>query len=79
MTVRRRPRDHETDEELQREEEISALILGYDESAMSQDQGGRPPETASENRYAVRLRAALRARTRRLLYRRSRGGAARQF
>ncbi|WP_141579513.1 hypothetical protein [Actinomadura sp. WMMA1423] len=76
---RRRSGGHETDDELLDEDEITASILGYDESAMRQDQGGRPPETVSENRHMARLREALHARTRRLLYRRSRGGAARQF
>ncbi|MEV4001277.1 hypothetical protein [Actinomadura sp. NPDC049753] len=75
MKVRRRPDGYETDDELSGEDDISASILGYDESAMRQDQGGRPPEIGSENRYMVRLREALHARTRRLLYRRSRGGA----
>ncbi|SNR42294.1 hypothetical protein [Actinomadura mexicana] len=79
MTVRRRPRGHETDDDLLDEDEISASVLGYDESAMRQDQGGRPPETGSENRYMVRLREALHARTRRLLFRHSRGGTAQQF
>lgn len=79
MTVRRRSRDDDTDDEFLDEDEISASILGYDDSAMRQDQGGRPPDIGSENRYMVRLREALHARTRRLLYRRSRGGAARQF
>ncbi|MEV3921220.1 hypothetical protein [Actinomadura coerulea] len=74
MRVRRRPDEDEIDE-FGGEDDISASILGYDESAMRQDQGGRPPEIGSENRYMVRLREALHARTRRLLFRRSRGGA----
>lgn len=74
MRVRRRPDEDEIDE-LGGEDDISASILGYDESAMREDQGGRPPEIGSENRYMVRLREALHARTRRLLFRRSRGGA----
>ncbi|MEV0661814.1 hypothetical protein ACIBI3_04485 [Actinomadura luteofluorescens] len=79
MKVRRLPGGQETDDEFSGEEEISASILGYDESAMRQDQGGRPPEIGSENQYMMRLRDVLHARTRRLLFRHSRGGAARQF
>ncbi|MEU8118772.1 hypothetical protein AB0C21_08675 [Spirillospora sp. NPDC049024] len=79
MPVRHRPRDPEADDELLREDELAASILGYDESAMRQDQGGRPPESGSENQYMIKVREVLHARTRRLLFRRARGGAAQQF
>ncbi|TDD67360.1 hypothetical protein E1293_38145 [Actinomadura darangshiensis] len=79
MTVRRQSGDHEPDDELLHDDEVAASILGYDASAMRQDQGGRPPVTGSENRHMVRLRKVLQARTRRIVARQSRGDAVQPF
>lgn len=79
MTVRHRSGDNDPDDELLREDEIAASMLGYDASAMRQDQGGRPPAAGSENRHMIRLEGMLRARTRRHLARQARGNAAQPF
>ncbi|WP_433465677.1 hypothetical protein [Spirillospora sp. CA-128828] len=79
MAVRGRLGGHEADDGLLGENEIRALVVGYDESAMRQDQGGRPTVLASENRHMIRLRGMLRARTRRLLARQARGNGTQPF
>jgi hypothetical protein len=79
MRARHRSGGHDPDDGPLREEEISASMVGYDEAAMRQEQGGRPTVLRSENQYMVRLQGMLQARTRRLLARRARGNGAQPF